>query len=287
MSKVFIILIVVLLVIIGIVARLYQLNKSELSQVYRSFKATLNVQEKLLPNKMVFLHHSIGEDLLHYGGLADSLLEQGIWVKSATYGDYIGENTDINDWLPKFNKDIDKIMAFKAHPNIYCEDDDNYNSIIMFKSCFPNSNIISEGIEPGDPYGKQKTLSNYKATFLNLSGIFKEYKNHLFIYITAPPLVPEKTTRENASRAKTFNSWLVSEYLPDYYENASTRNLIVFDLFSVWTDSENYLKREYRGKVAGDSHPNKLAHKIATQEFMNQFKPLWSQWLLTRELDNH
>ncbi len=67
-------------------------------------------------NRMVFLHHSVGKGLLNNGGLRDHLLDMGILVKSATYGDELGEDTDMNHWAGKFRENMDKILRFKSHP---------------------------------------------------------------------------------------------------------------------------------------------------------------------------
>mgnify|MGYP001818909041 CR=1 FL=1 len=201
----------------------------------------------------------------------------GIVVKGATYGDEIGEKTDINDWLPKFQKDMNRILSFKAHPDRYYSDTTT-NDIVMFKSCFPNSNIVGDGALPGNPISTERTLANYKTAFEQIGGEMSKYPERLYVYVTAPPLVPESTTPENAARAIEFNSWVTDEYLPKYESENGHSNFVVFDLFRVLADEMGYLKESYRRSRPGDSHPNPEANKSAAVAFMQFFEPVWERW---------
>ncbi|UCD64230.1 MAG: hypothetical protein JSW34_01990 [Candidatus Zixiibacteriota bacterium] len=233
--------------------------------------------DRMYSNRMIFLHHSVGRGILYEGGLRDSLLEMGVLVKGATYGDEIGEKTDIGDWAGKFASDMDRILDFKAHPNRYYSGSLS-NDVIMFKSCFPNSNIQADGTLPGDPSGTERTTANYKAAFERLAETMKDYPDKLYIYVTSPPLVPESTTPENARRAKEFNAWLQGEYLAAYTKDTGFSNLAIFDLFGVLADESGMLKAEYRRPTPGDSHPNKLGNEVAASRFMEFFRPLWPHW---------
>jgi len=221
---------------------------------------------ELLPKRLVFIHHSVGQNWINDGGLKDSLMELGISVQSATYGYDIGEKTDINDWLPKFENNLDKILKFdNLAPNN--QNDTLENEIIMFKSCFPNSDIISEGEKNGNPYDTARTITNYEATFDSLKNIFSQHPRKLFIYVTAPPLVPSRTNPENATRARKFNNWIKTEFLKKYQEETKLDNFLVFDLFYILADKNNVLKKEYRHNDR-DSHPNAQASKTATKAFL-------------------
>lgn len=227
--------------------------------------------------RMIFLHHSVGRGILYEGGLRDSLLQMGIVVKGATYGDEIGEKTDINDWLPKFQKDMNRILSFKAHPDRYY-DDSTSNDIVMFKSCFPNSNIVGEGQMPGDPLSTERTLANYRAAFEKIGEEMRKYPERLYIYVTAPPLVPESTTPENARRAAVFNKWVTEEFRPAYEKESGKMNFVVFDLFNLLADENGNLKASFRRSGQGDSHPNLEANKTAASAFMEFFRPVWDKW---------
>lgn len=226
--------------------------------------------------KMIFLHHSVGKNILYEGGLKDSLAELGILVKGSTYGDEIGEQTDMYNWLPKFEKDMARILSFKAHPNMYYNDDTT-NDIVMFKSCFPNSHV-TENAGSGDPTDRKRTQANYKAVFEGLKDEMAKNKNRLFIYLTAPPLVPEATTAQHAARARDFNDWLIGEFQPRYLKETGQDNFVVFDLFDFLSDEDNFLKKENRPGNSGDSHPNAVANKAVAVKFMEFFRPIWENW---------
>ena len=251
--------------------------KNDLESSNRRVEDLTEVLDRLYSKRMIFLHHSVGRGILYEGGLRDSLLEMGVLVKGATYGDEIGQNTDIKDWVPKFQSDMDRIFSFKAHPDRYYSDGKS-NDIIMFKSCFPNSNIVGEGQLLGDQASSGQTMANYRSVFEELKGEIARYPNKLFIYVTAPPLVPESTTPENAANAVSFNRWLIEEYLPDYQKETGHTNLAIFDLFSVLADETGNLREDYRRPGKGDSHPNSMANRVAAVKFMEFFRPVWEEW---------
>lgn len=227
--------------------------------------------------RMIFMHHSVGRGLLERGRLREQLLDRGILVKGATFGDELGEDTDMNFWLERFRAHMPQILSFKAHPNQY-RTDSITNDIVMFKSCFPNSDLVADGDTPGDPHVPVRSIANYKALFGELKKEFTKYPNTLFIYLTSPPLVPELTTSENAKRARTFNSWVVNEFVPAYKQETGLSNFAAFDLFAVLADSDNVLKSEYRQNIEGDSHPNTKASRAAVEAFLRVFDPLWDSW---------
>lgn len=227
--------------------------------------------------RMIFLHHSVGRGLLERGKLREQLLNRGILVKGATFGDELGEDTDMNFWPKKFQTQMPQMLSFQAHPNLY-RTDSVTNDIVMFKSCFPNSDIVSDGAEPGDPTVPVRTIANYKALFTQLKREFAKYPNTLFIYLTAPPLVPELTTPENAKRARAFNTWVANEFAAAYKQETGLNNFAVFDLFGVLANSDNVLSEGYRQNIEGDSHPNTKGSRAAVEAFLRVFDPLWENW---------
>jgi hypothetical protein len=223
-----------------------------------------------MPKQLLFLHHSVGKGWLEAGGLRAALIANGLGVHDATYGDEIGELTDIVHWVPKFKNDMERVLTFNHSPNTYYKDG-RQNDIIMFKSCFPNSDIQADGTPPGNAADNAKTTWNYKAVFGELQGIMAKYPNKLFIYVTAPPLVPAETKPENAKRAREFNDWVKSEYVAEYTQKTGLNNLLVFDFFDVLADKDNCLKAEYRRSDA-DSHPNAAGGQAATVAFVEFLK---------------
>lgn len=282
-------LLLLIVSVIGIAASLYFFRELR-SLKYRSAETekalaesitTVNTLTDMMDRKVshraVFLHHSVGKGILGQGGLRDSLLDLGILVRGATYGDSVGEETDMCDWAPKFESDIQRIFNFKAHPNQYYADGSS-NDIVIFKSCYPNSNIgIADASSPV-PTERQKTIENYTAYFKSLSAVFRKYPNKLFVYMTAPPLAPERTTPENAARARSFNTWLQNEFLPGYQQETGLRNFVIYDLFNVLANDQNLLREQFRTDRPGDSHPNKIGYETAASGFMQFFQPVWAQF---------
>jgi hypothetical protein len=181
------------------------------------------------------------------------------------------------DWAPKFQNHIDSIISFRAHPNMFYQDG-RVNDVVMFKSCFPNSDIAAEGAAPGDPASSARTLANYKAVFERLKEQFAKHPDRLFIHMTTPPLVPKATTSENARRAREFDRWLVEEFLPRYRSETGLDNFAIFDLYDILADDDNYLRQEFRLGSDDNSHPNAPANKVAAQKFMEFFRPVWERW---------
>lgn len=263
------ILIAVLVIsILGNLAGLFVLYKFQkknaylavLEQKLKQKDETLKQVNKLLPKKLVFLHHSVGRNWLN-DGLREELMSHGIAVQSITYGDEVGEETDMNNWVPKFESNIEQIFNFGYN------DSETQNDIIMFKSCFPNSDIIGVGDEKGNPYQPEKTLSNYHAVFDSLKTIFSAHPNKQFIYVTSPPLHKLKTNAENAARAREFTKWIKSDFVKRYKDETGLDNFIVFDLFDVLANDQNVLKDNYSDRE-GDSHPNYVANKAASKAFI-------------------
>jgi len=244
----------------------YIKGSRRLNAVTQSFIQTRVVYNKQFRQHLLFIHHSVGESWLNQGGLKDSLSRLGIGVHSATYGSDIGQNTDMSDWVSKFNKHFEKMMKYDIPPDILYHAGME-NDIIMFKPCFPNSDISSDGTPPGNPFENARTVWNYKSVFEDLRGYFSKAPQKLFIYVTAPPLVPGQTSIENAGRIRQFNNWVKNDFVNDYKKQAGSANFLVFDLFDVLADSSNCLQPGYRNSDT-DSHPNANGCREATSHFL-------------------
>jgi len=252
---------------------------------------------------LIFIHHSVGNSWLNHS-LHEALLAKGyIDERNDIYygtdvpndpgrpdslqfdGKVPGDYTNMNHWGRWFNDYLDSVKAFGA--------EDGYNRIIMFKSCYPASNIVADSPGPGDPFDSDKTLANYKAVYRHPDGpgytysyngyvykpledIFAENPDILFIPVTAPPrhYAPSDATNDaEAARARQFNNWLKNEWLTSYNQrNPGLNNVAVFDYFDVLAyhhshaDHPDRLRAEYGGDD-GDSHPNDAADGHSTQVF--------------------
>ena len=272
---------------------------------------------------LVFIHHSVGYNWLN-SGLHEALLAKdyvgqrndiyyGVDVapdagRQDSLASPPGNYTDMNHWIFWFN---DYLGSVKSHETPYgfnriisrvsdklgigkpLGGAGGFNRIVVFKGCYPNSDIGSDGTEPGDPFDSRFTLASYQAlyrhpdgpghtytheghTYQPLEDIFAENPDVLFIAITAPPLhyAPADATADaHAHRARVFNNWLQNDWLAGYQAaHPGLNNVVVFDLFDALAYSDddpshpNRLKAEYGGE-SGDSHPNEVANAYLTQIF--------------------
>ena len=191
----------------------------------------------------------------------------------------------MNHWVFWFNDYLGSVLAHGAAGGRH--------RIVLFKSCFPNSNIADEGVEPGDPFSPERTLANYRAVFRHPEGpgatwtrngvtyraledVFAAHPDVLFVYITSPPRhwAPDDATNDSeARRARRFANWVKREWLSSYREaHAGLRNVAVFDWFDLLAYPDdaprhpNRLRAEYGG-ADGDSHPNRTADRRTAAVF--------------------
>jgi hypothetical protein len=262
-------------------------------------------------DNLVFLHHSVGQNWLD-SGLNDILLAKTYVTernditygttmapdadRPASLGSVPGDSTDMNHWILWFNDYLDGVKTYDCSAGV--------NRIVMFKSCFPNSDIADDGTDPGDPFSGDKTLANYKAvyrhpagpgytysqagyTYRSLEDVFAAEAGTLFVAVTAPPqCYQDQRSNANAHRARLFNNWLKNEWLAGYNAaHPGLHNVAVFDLFDVlaWPDNDRYHPNRLRGEFgggSGDSHPNSNANQQMTRVFAtNAGNFLDSTWL--------
>jgi len=231
-----------------------------------------NPNPPVAPVKLIFIHHSTGGNWLadigehdQAGGLGQALMANNYFVSATNYqwgprtdpGDpdtAIGSRTDVPNW-PEWFTGPNRETIMSA---VYAENGQNIgdfgnwsrlatdpggpNEIIMFKSCFPNSNLYGA---PNDPPlatpNDEYTVANFKAVYNNILTYFAAHQEKLFIVITAPPLaegeyvVMDNSTpaAERAANARAFNNWLLNDWLDSYAHN----NVAVFDYYNVLTSN--------------------------------------------------
>jgi|GEM_PF-411543 len=270
-----------------------------------------NPDPPAMPVKLIFIHHSTGGNWLAdpnddqpYGGLGIALMQNNYFVSATNYGwgpDSIGDRTDIPNW-PEWFTGPDSATYLNA---LYHENGQNIgdfgawsrlstdpggeNTVIMFKSCFPNSDLEGHPDDPplSEPNDWEYSVANAKAVYINLLSYFETRQDKLFVVVTAPPLRKGDTTAARAANARAFNNWLVNEWLQDY----PYANVAVFDYYNVLTDPDNH-HRWQNGRVehvqvgksnfsaypSGDSHPNTEGHTKATVEFVPLLNVFYNRW---------
>jgi len=239
------------------------------------------------PVKLIFLHHSSGENWLkdNNGGLGLALRENNYFVSDTNYNwgpvpeagsEPIGSLTDIGHWWmwfrgPKSTEIIDAVYAESGQHASYSRmntDPGGKNQILLFKSCYPNSNL---GGNPGDPVppivanplkgldsgSEYHTVANAKGIYIDLLPYFQQHQDTLFIVITAPPV----SNAKYAGNARAFNQWLVNDWLKDY----PYKNIAVFDFYNVLTTNGGNAKTNDFNKETGNHHrwwQNAVQHTI-------------------------
>ncbi len=251
--------------------------------------------------KLVFIHHSCGENWLSddNGNLGRVLDKNNYFVSDTNYGwgpHGIGDSTDITDWPRWFTgsaRDVylQALYRESGRHSGYTRtrrDPGGENKVVMFKSCFPNSNL--EG-RPGDAprRGSGLTVANAKTVYNDLLTYFGSRPDKLFIAITAPPV----QDRTHAANARAFNRWLVNDWLKGYAGN----NVAVFDFYNVLTGPGNH-HRLCNGRVEhvvadkrdtlyypsnGDDHPSPRGNQKATEEIVPLINVYYHRWLAGQE----
>ncbi|HPE70262.1 MAG TPA: hypothetical protein P5560_13240 [Thermotogota bacterium] len=275
--------------------------------------------------KLVFIHHSCGENWLSDGNgdLGIALMNNNYFVSDTNYGwgtDGIGDTTDIGHWWtwfrgPKSNVYTAELFAESGQNSWYSRLDDDpggENQVILFKSCYPNSDLKGNANAPvpaiganplrgQDCWSEAHTVANAKGIYLDLLNFFSQHTDKLFVAITAPPL----QYSEFSANARAFNNWLVNDWLDGYPHD----NVAVFDFYNVLTTNGgsanvNDLDREtgnhhrvWQGVVqhktdgdndanpnvleypTGDDHPSRAGNLKATGEFVELLNLAVQVWL--------
>ncbi|WIA14722.1 hypothetical protein OEZ85_003212 [Tetradesmus obliquus] len=283
------------------------------------------------PQRLVFIHHSTGQNWLadDNGGLGIALRDSNYYVADTNYGwgpDFgsgnpIGDRTDIGNWYEWFagNHKLQITDQLYAEYGQYCPysrldesmNPGGNNTIVMFKSCFPNSalkgpqakeslDISSNPLRGQDAYSKYHTVANAIGIYKEILKYFATRQDKLFVAITAPPL----TVPEFAANARFFNNWLFSEWLATY----PYKNVAVFDFYNVLTTNGGDPSINDIGRTSGnhhrywggviqhrvdgdddnsndvseypsdDDHPSQAGNLKATAEFLPLLNIFWNCW---------
>jgi hypothetical protein len=226
-----------------------------------------------------------------------ALAENNYFVSDTNYGwgpDGIGDRTDIVDWPdwfrgPESARYMDAVYNENEQHAPYARlfgDPGGENRIVMFKSCFPNSELSGNPNDPPTP-GRDYTVGNAKYIYNDLLNYFMTRPDKLFVVITAPPL-SDSTYAENA---RAFNTWLIEDWLEE--NNYLYNNVAVFDFYNILTDPGNhhhysngsieYINNQgtntlYYPTDAYDDHPNPAGSQKATDEFIELLNIFYNRW---------
>jgi hypothetical protein len=246
--------------------------------------------------KLIFIHHSTGENWLEddYGGLGLALSANNYFVSDTNYGwgpDGIGDRTDIPDWeewfssgdTPRYMQALFNESGQNSWYTRTLADPGGENTIVLFKSCFPNSDLEGGPNDPPGTYG-DLTVSGAKYVYNQILQYFATRPDKLFIVITAPPL----SSPSEPANARAFNDWLVNDWLAE--NDYPYPNVAVFDFYNVLThpDAHHWF---HDGEVqhittsrntlyypSDDDHPSVAGSRKATEEFVPLLNIYYNRW---------
>jgi uncharacterized protein YjdB len=226
---------------------------------------------------VIFLHHSTGGGVYYEGNVAawiDNYNTQhstsyNVTERSYPNTPYPWQNYPYDYWNLWINNGCDN-----SDPDIECLSGlcANYN-VIIFKHCFPGSDIVADDPSPTISSPKQ-TVANYKLQYRALRDLMDTYPNNKFIVWTLAPNHRLATNDADAARAKQFVDWVKNEWLSE--DGESHPNIYIFDFWGIVAESNpspvngkvNCLKYDYElSHNDYNSHPNPLANETAGPVF--------------------
>ncbi|MFC1525960.1 hypothetical protein ACFL6X_04015 [Candidatus Latescibacterota bacterium] len=122
------------------------------------------------------------------------------------------------------------------------------NEVIIFKHCYPVSNVTEDTGSP-DITSDAKRLENYYLQYGALKDKMRQFPDTRFIVWTGAALVEGATSEDNCRRARQFFEWVRDEW------DEPGDNIFVWDFFELETEGGLYLKDEYAAGP-GNSHPS-------------------------------
>jgi hypothetical protein len=265
---------------------------------------TVNIAPPTKTVKLIFIHHSTGDNWLSdgYGNLGQTLGGNNYFVSDTHYGwgpNSIGDRTDIPNWTEWFSSAdtpeyMTALFAESDQRSSYTRplaDPGGENEIVMFKSCFPNSALDGTPTDPPSPDG-WLTVGHAKYVYNEILKYFASRPDKLFVVITAPPL----QDASQAANARAFNQWLINDWLA---ENAYRQtNVAVFDFYNVLTGPNNH--HRITGNTiehvfapgsntlyypSGDDHPSATGSQKATTEFVPLLNAFYNNWRSCKRVD--
>jgi len=223
--------------------------------------------------RALFVHHSVGGQLLRQGRLRERLAALAadggpvtqLWdhdYNAVGLSDHTG--TRLGRAFPVPDDDTDppgllRLVRADDGRAPYLAELTGFDLVLM-KSCFPNNRLRTEA----DAGGLQQT---YRALFDALAA----WSGPRVVLLTSPPLHPRHTSAAETARARAMAGWL--------QESEKPSTITVFDLFGVLATPDGLeagtLRREYRRRFRlPDSHPNERGAQDAAAALTGYLAPV-------------
>ena len=247
---------------------------------------------KPLPEvKILFLHHSVGENI--WEGDQKTLLSRLVHKIYKSSSDRFERKPNVIRIMDSYKREnnrnysIENQMFPKEHPygwnnfpydyyNIWVKNAGNHAymeeptlemltkeyNVIIFKHCFPVSNIQAD-LGSANADTSFKSLENYKLQYLSLRDKMHEFPDTKFIVWTGAAQVKSQITEKEAMRAKEFFTWVANTWdIPD-------ENIFIWDFYQLQTKGGIYFP-DGCARTPDDSHPNRTFAKYAGELFANR-----------------
>ncbi|MCP4131499.1 MAG: hypothetical protein GY754_11020 [bacterium] len=247
--------------------------------------------------RLMFIHHSTGRQWLsagpsstsaNYGKLGQELNNNNYYVTDSDYGwESIGSTTDTVHWPDWFKDSVMSSVYSNTTVGAYSganfsnsfSDPGGENEVIMFKSCYPNSEV-------GD------SIDDEKSIYSGLLSYFAQHTDKMFVLIIPPP----EQNINNPAKTRELANWLV-DFNNGWLAGYAHRNVFAYDYYNVLTDPNNhhYVQDSSVKHIvsdspvdavnpnelyypSGDNHPSVTGQQKATEEFvpvLNAFYHIW------------
>ena len=231
--------------------------------------------------KIIFLHHSTGRK---------------IWLGGTNkYINKLTQKNDVQQFFKNFNKKnsinysiTERVFpkevpyGWKNYPydyyNIWVKNAGNKPfmdeptleiltkeyDVIVFKHCFPVSNILADNNTP-DIASEEKTVENYKLQYVALKNKMHEFPNNKFMVWTPAVHVKNLISEEEAKRTRQFYEWIINEW------DEEGDNIFIWDFYKYETAGGLYLLDKY-SDGPNNSHPN--------SKFSSYVSPLFCKYII-------
>lgn len=136
--------------------------------------------------------------------------------------------------------------------------------VIIFKHCFPVSNIKADSGAP-DINSDVKSLENYKLQYNALKIKMHEFPENKFIVWTPAANTKLNSREDEALRTREFYSWMVNEW------DEKGDNIFIWDFYNYETEGGLYLT-DNNAQSPDNSHPG--------VEFSARVAPLFGKFIV-------
>jgi len=195
----------------------------------------------------LFIHHSVGQQIIHEGGLREKL-SSGIpalelWdhnYNAVGLSDGSGAPLGVSFPIPDDNTDPDGLLAILRgieQGETWADRAKGFD-VLMLKSCFPNNMIDSDA-----------TAASLKGIYQNLREVAMALP-HTVLLMSSPPLVFESTRPAQVARATHIAAWLGRTWTGPGLGYANIFNTLTYHS----GPARGTLRLGYRRKRPGNSH---------------------------------